>query len=169
MKHLAILCLVVCVFGGLTGWAAAGDEILIIVNAEGYVYFPDGTLMFYVDYGIQIESARLTGRAAHYGNLIGSGHIMNDGQGRDKGQQFMLDPFYGVLPDRCRTRGTMNIIQFDSSTGTMEGECAVYHEVFGTAEEVLALYPWAEPRGSEEGKGWWLIGMDKQVWSPVYP
>lgn len=169
MKRCAIACLAALLFLSVAAWSETGDEITIYVMFESDVYFPDGTFMFHSGPMPQIESVRLTGSAAHYGSLIGDGHIINDGVGRDKGQQFMLDPWYATLRMRYRTQGTMEIIQFDETTGTMDGEATVWYEVFGFADEVLPLYPWADPRGSAKGQGWWLIAVEEQIWTAVYP
>jgi hypothetical protein len=168
MKRALALCLVLCVFGSLAALAKT-ETVLITTRIDAEVYTLDGAFLFYADYGELTLRARLTGKVTHYGDLSGKGHIINDGQGRERGQEFALDPFYGILPHRFRFSGTMDLILFGDGTGTMEGACPVWHDVFGTAEEVLALYPWATARGSENGQGWWCIAIEYQNYYPVYP
>jgi len=151
------------------GWASMADSptmVLATSDVVSYLFQPDGTPLFPIPWGLFTEEVLLTGEASHYLNLAGKGHIINDGRGVDKGQEFVLDPFYGQLPDRTRHSGPMELILFDCCTGTLAGTITVIHEVFGTAGEVLPLYPWAESWGSEMGKGWWFIGTELQVWTP---
>jgi hypothetical protein len=168
MKRAWVLCLVACVLSGLIAQAKT-EEVVITTYVDAEVFALDGTFLFYADYGLLTASARLTGKVTHYGDLTGKGHIINDGQGRERGQEFGVDPFYGILPHRWRYSGTMELILFGDGTATMEGSCPVWHDVFGTAEEVLPLYPWAAPRGSENGQGWWCIGIEYQTYYAVYP
>ena len=101
-------------------------------------------------------------------DLMGNGHIINDSQGRERGQEFQFDPLCGMFRDRARFSGTMELILFDEFTGTMSGTVDKIHEVFGTADEILPYYPWAEPIGSVAGKGWWFIFTEVQIYIPVY-
>jgi hypothetical protein len=163
----ASLSLAVCL---LLGWAALAESpsmVLATSDVVSYIYLPDGTFLFPIPWGLFTEEVLLTGKASHYLALAGKGHIINDGRGIDKGQEFFFDPFYGQLKDRQRMGGPMELILFDCCTGTLAGTITVIHEVYGTADEVLPLYPWAEPRGSEKGKGWWFIGTEVQVWTPI--
>ena len=169
MKRVVALCMVACVLGGFLGVADAPDLVEITTHVDAEVYALDGTFLFYADYGLLTFSVRLTGKVTHYVDLSGKGHVINDGQGRERGQEFGLDPFYGVLPHRFRIAGTAELILFGDGTGTMEGFCPVWHDVFGTAEEVLPLYPWVVPLGSENGKGWWIVAIEYQNYYPVFP
>ena len=167
MKRLMILCLTLCVLASFVVLAAPPVVIQVTYTGESFLYFPDGAFLMYIPWPLQHEDVRVTGEVVHYEDLMGKGHIINDGQGIERGQQFVPDPFYGLLLDRARYTGTMELILFDCCTGTMEGVCTVIHEVFGAADEVLPLYPWAEPQGSPNGKGWWLIGIEIQNYIPV--
>jgi hypothetical protein len=169
MKRALVLCLVMSLLGCLVALADQPEVILITTYIDAEVYALDGTFLFYADYGPVTWPARLTGAVTHYYGLAGKGHIINDGQGRERGQEFSLDPFYGVLPHRFRIEGSAELILLGDGTGTLEGCCPVRHDVYGTAEEVLPLYPWAAPQGSEEGKGWWCIGIEYQNFYPVHP
>ena len=169
MKNVAIVMVALVLLGGAACLADSDHNVTLYSTLEAYFYLPDGSLLFFADYGLQVEPARVTGEVVHYGGLIGDGHIINDGAGRGKGQQFILDPWYGQLRMRYRTSGSMDVILFDDGTGTCDGLVTVVYELFGSAEEVLALYPWAEPHGSAEGRGWWLMGTQDQFWMPIFP
>ena len=167
MKRVVTLTVVALVLAWVTAAAEAPVVIQTVYTGVSHVYSPDGTHLVSIPWPVVQGELRITGEVTHYMDLAGDGHIINDGQGREKGQEFQLDPFYGIFLDRTRITGTMELILFDECTGTMSGTCENIHEVFGTAEEVLPYYPWAEPVGSVNGRGWWFIGTEVQVFIPV--
>jgi len=168
MKKQLALCLAACLLIGVVAVAEPPPTIQTVYTAVSHCYLPDGTYLLSIPWPTQYGELRVTGEVIHYMDLVGKGHFINDGQGRENGQEFQLDPFYSIFMDRARISGTMELILFDESIGTMSGTIEKIHEVYGTAEEILPFYPWAEPIGSVNGQGWWFVGTEVQVFIPIF-
>jgi hypothetical protein len=168
MKRAAAL-LAACVLVGITVGVNAGQEIVSTVSSvESAGFLPDGTPFMTVSWGLLGFDIVVTGKAVHF-PTSGKGHNLTDGTGRSRSQSFTLDWFTGQLLDRHRSSGSLELIRFDDGTGTLDAVFVITHEVFGTADQVLAIYPWAVPQGSGNGKGWWLWIIEIQSYTPISP
>jgi len=168
MKRRLALCLTMCVLVSLVVVAERPTKIQTVYTGVSHVYLPDGTYLMSIPWPVMEGAHRITGEVTHYMDLNWDGHIINDGQGRERGQQFRPDPFLETFRDRVRITGTMEIIMFDEVTGTYAGTCYNTHEIFGTADEILPVYPWAQPMGSANGQGWWFAFTEVQIFIPVF-
>lgn len=167
MKRVTAACLVVCVLIGGAFMAIAESEIVKTVSwVVSTGYYPDGSFFMTVPWGYLEFDVVVTGEAVHF-PTSGKGHNITDGMGRSRSQSFTADWFTGQLLDRHRSSGTLELIRFGDGTGTLDAEFVITHEVFGTAEEVLSIYPWAVPQGTGNGKSWWLWIVEIQSYTPI--
>jgi hypothetical protein len=166
---MAAACLAVCLFVGVPFVVAAEPVTVKTVSwVESTGYLPDGTYFITIPWGYMEFDVVISGKAVHF-PVSGKGHSVTDGTGRIRSQSFTPDFFTGQLLDRHRSSGVLEVIQFDDGTGTLDAVGVITHEVFGTAEEVLSIYPWAVPQGTGNGKGWWLWIIEIQTYTPISP
>jgi hypothetical protein len=64
------------------------------------------------------------------------------------------------LPLRDLVTGKVTV---DPNTGTMIGTYTQYRQAYGSREEVLAVYPYAIPDKSPNGRGWWFLDYTEYV------